>query len=151
MKYKDCIIDSLLELLILIWMSLQSFLGAFVVLITRAEKEYINFDDEVYEVYFASRFNKSWSGVSLGPFIIFANSQQASCDSVKHEFGHFLQSAMLGPLYLILIGLPSICGNLWDRFAHRNWLSKKRIKWYYSQPWEHWADILGNVDRGFDD
>lgn len=61
--------------------------------------------------------------------------------SIKHESaGHGKQSRYLGPLYLIIIGLPSIihcwihelCGRKWD---------------YYSFPTEKWADKLGCVER----
>ena len=64
-----------------------------------------------------------------------------------HEYGHSRQSRMLGPLYLIVIGLPSVIGNLWDRLFHKGWEWKERERWYYNQPWEKWADKLGGVER----
>ena len=65
-----------------------------------------------------------------------------------HEYGHSVQSRRLGPLYLAVIGIPSLvfC-YLWDRLVHANWDMTEKIKWYYRQPTEHSADILGGVNR----
>lgn len=102
--------------------------------------------NEVY-FYVAQKFNSNWSGVSLGNYIIFSSHHNADDNSIKHEHGHQKQSSYLGWLYLILIGLPSFVGNLYDRIAHKKWTIKERIKWYYNQPWEKWADELGDVKR----
>lgn len=84
------------------------------------------------------------SAVSLGS-IIFVDRRIAytahSARTYKHELGHSKQSLILGPLYLLVIGLPSILGNLYSRIAHKD------STWYYAQPWEHWADVLGHVSR----
>ena len=45
------------------------------------------------------------------------------------------------------VGLPSALGNLYDRWFHKSWDVKRSIQWYYSQPWEAWADRLGCVVR----
>lgn len=68
-------------------------------------------------------------------------------DGMRHEYGHTIQSRYLGPLYLLVIGLPSILGNIWDRINHKTWMYSKSCQWYYNQPWEKWADLLGRVDR----
>lgn len=90
------------------------------------------------------------SGVSLGNYIIL-DETNLNCEdlvtTVKHEYGHQKQSQILGIFYLIIIGLPSILGNLFDRVFHKKWSQKKRDKWYYSQLWENWADKLGDVKR----
>lgn len=82
-------------------------------------------------------------GVSLGCYIIV--NKYCSLNTIKHEKGHQKQSLILGPLYLILIGLPSICGNIIDRLFHKKWSRRARITWYYSLLWEAWADNLGGV------
>jgi len=91
------------------------------------------------------------SGISLGNFIILARSylyrREGLATSVKHEYGHHKQSLYLGPLYLFIIGIPSLLGNIWDRLFHKRWTNKERSKWYYNQPWEKWADKLGGVQR----
>lgn len=45
-------------------------------------------------------------GISLGKYIIV--SQWATQKTIMHEYGHCLQSKILGPLYLLVVGLPSI-------------------------------------------
>lgn len=87
------------------------------------------------------------SGVSLGDYIILDNHGVVNSDTVYHEYGHSIQSRYLGPVYLIVIGLPSLIGNIWDRVAHTKWSIAQRVKWYYNQPWEKGADKLGGVNR----
>lgn len=56
------------------------------------------------EVY----LQKSFGGVTLGRYI-FINQDYTDKEAViKHECGHVKQSKILGPLYLIVIGIPSI-------------------------------------------
>lgn len=81
------------------------------------------------------------AGISLGNFIILDSDRKVTRTTVMHEHGHQLQSIRLGWLYLLVIGLPSFTGNIYSRIA------KKDSKWYYNQPWEKWADKLGNVKR----
>lgn len=93
-------------------------------------------------VYFNDHFFRS--GVSLGNYIILDSAYLNYVgleNTIKHEHGHQIQSLYLGPLYLIVIGIPSICGNIYSKIFH------KSSEWYYNQPWEHWADKLGKVER----
>ena len=81
---------------------------------------------------------KAWSGLSLGDYI-FVNAR-ASDLMIRHEAGHRRQSVMLGPLYLLVVGLPS--------FA---WASLKRAglfkdKDYYSFDTDKWPDILEGLE-----
>ena len=124
-------------ILLYIWQLPQNILGLLVVLITRAKYE------PDFEIHCTYKFR--WFGVSLGNYIIFSGSPSEI--SINHEKGHQKQSIYLGWLYLILIGIPSFFGNIWDRITHKKWSVEKRITWYYSQPWEKWADILGGVER----
>lgn len=92
------------------------------------------------------------SGVSLGEYIIIdeyrterailgVTDYASFMRTVHHECGHRQQSRILGFLYLPLIGVPSVIGNLYSRMTH------KGSAWYFSQPWEAWADRLGKVKR----
>lgn len=84
-------------------------------------------------------------GVSLGNYIIFGG--RYTDKDYKHEHGHQFQSKRLGWLYLLLVGLPSIVRNIWDRVAHKNWSWKKHNEWYYGSYPEKQADELGGVRR----
>ena len=66
---------------------------------------------------------------------------------VRHERGHQIQSLILGPLYLIVIGLPSIIGNIINRIKYKYLKKYYNPDSYYKQPWEAWADKLGRVVR----
>ncbi len=92
---------------------------------------------------------KDWrNGVSLGDYVLLGTVyHNPTYRTQEHEWGHTRQSLIFGPLYLLVIGLPSALGNLWDRIAHRGWSYKESARWYYSQPWEKWADRLGGVTR----
>jgi len=86
-------------------------------------------------------------GVSLGRYI-FLDEGYGSIDR-KHERGHSFQSHTWGPLYLLVIGIPSVIGNLWDRIFHKWWSAEKRSAWYYSRWPEKQADKLGGVERRY--
>ena len=80
--------------------------------------------------------------ITLGNYI-FVGLNSEYRKTVKHELGHTIQSKILGPLYLIVIGIPSItyCGlrrifpslrkkNYYNFFSEKsaNYLSEKYIK-----------------------
>lgn len=81
---------------------------------------------------------KMRGGISLGKIIIVAKSSSAT--TICHELGHSMQSRILGPLYLFVIGLPSL---LWATTRRR--LFPKRD--YYSFYTEKWADRLMDIER----
>ena len=85
---------------------------------------------------------------SLGEFIFFRWNDIGAWDwheTQKHEMGHSVQSRILGPLYLILIALPSVIWNAMSRMNNKmgQWMSIH----YYDTPWEHLADVHGKVTR----
>lgn len=87
------------------------------------------------------------SGCSLGQYI-FLNDRHTLTD-IRHEIGHSIQSIYLGPLYLLVVGIPSVFfNNLWDQWFHKKWTVPDRIRWYYRRFPENWADTLGGVKRG---
>ena len=85
---------------------------------------------------------------SLGEFIFFSWRDIGSWDweeTQRHELGHSIQSRILGPLYLILIAIPSVLWNAMSRMNNNvgRWMSAH----YYDTPWEHLADVHGKVTR----
>lgn len=76
-------------------------------------------------------------GISLGNFIYFR--PPAYDRMILHEYGHCLQSRLLGPFYLLIVGLPSLLWALW-------WHPGRPVG-YYSFYTERWADRLGGVER----
>lgn len=74
--------------------------------------------------------------VTLGNYV-FVGLNSEYRKTVKHELGHTIQSKILGPLYLIVIGIPSItyCGL-------RRIFPSLRKKNYYNFYTERWANNL---------
>ena len=74
--------------------------------------------------------------ITLGNYI-FVGLNSEYRKTVKHELGHTIQSKILGPLYLIVIGIPSItyCGL-------RRLFPSLRKKNYYNFYTEKTADYL---------
>lgn len=61
-------------------------------------------------------------------------------DLLRHEYGHTIQSLILGPLFLFVIGLPSIIwAGLFDGYRKKHNVS------YYAFYTERWANRLGGV------
>ena len=101
--YKECIIDNI---------------------ITR-----VNYNAEDYECY----LTRNGGGITLGRFI-FVNQKFIDLEeTILHEIGHTKQSKILGPLYLIIIGLPSILWAILRRFIPI--LRKLDYNWLYTESW----------------
>jgi hypothetical protein len=141
------------KLLLWVWQLPQNLLGLVVVWVTRAKRaEGIFGYGDIYVI--SNRSFRFW--VSLGEYIILRPS--CGLDTIKHEKGHQVQSRWLGPLYLLVVGLPSaVFCNLWDRVFHKGWYTDRRVAWYHSRwpegPGGHWwdrftADVLGGVVKG---
>lgn len=62
-----------------------------------------------------------------------------------HELGHAVQSRLLGPLYLPIVGVPSSARAIYA-FAYRELRGRKWPRYYDGFP-EKWADRLGGVSR----
>lgn len=116
------------------WELPQTVLGLFLLLVTRG----VNSEKYVHaRVY----WRKTFWGVSLGGIIILGEGYRTYLYVIEHEYGHSIQSLLLGPLYLVVVGLPSIVMNLLSR---ANILDPER---YYRRWPETWADKLGGVPR----
>lgn len=86
--------------------------------------------------------DKPWGGVSLGYFIfINVKSEKESLEAtVVHEYGHTIQSLIFGPLYFLIIGLPSA---IWcNAKAYKSLRKEKQIS-YFSRFPENFANSLG--------
>lgn len=103
---------------------------------------YLKSEDEILDtctcqgaIVFIKR--KSCGSVTLGNHIFL--SLRATDTTVRHELGHTRQSLILGPLYLIVIGIPSI---IWAAI-HRTIAPNTD---YFNFFTEKWANKLGGVD-----
>lgn len=88
---------------------------------------------------------KMSGGISLGNYIILSKTYEDKVRHQKtwdHEWGHTRDSRMFGPLYLIVIGLPSL---IWAWMYGT--VIKSTYNGYYKFYTEKRADRLGGVVR----
>lgn len=137
-----------MKFLLWIWEFPQNLIGF---LMTRKPDFTIErkFKGEWVRVYYTH--NVFGAGVCLGEYIILDYTRYCGLSragiAVDHECGHRTQSRIFGWLYLLVIGLPSVIRNIWDRLFHRKWTSERRSGWYYNGYPEKWADKIGGVVR----
>lgn len=129
---------------LLIWQLPQALLGLFVlflVLLSKtANKDAMKIEAMknrlvVYNLFFS---------VSLFPFT-FVNKRYPLEKTVKHEYGHIIQSMYFGPLYLFVIGIPSVARAA--KYAKIIKTEPERYEEYFKGYPENWADKLGGVAR----
>ena len=87
---------------------------------------------------------KKKTGLSLGMFL-FVPEGNTGRDFLVHEYGHTIQSLVLGPFYLFVIGLPSA---LWCNLRCFANLRRKRRISYQKLYTERWANRLGEKTTG---
>ena len=120
-------------LLMYLWQLPQNLLGVlYRDLLAYKEKVYLVNNTEDFTLY-----TKDTPGsVALGRYIFI--SSRAGSNTIKHETGHVKQSQILGPLYLLLIGIPSI---IWAA-VYKKIVPNKSYYWFYT---EKWANKLAQV------
>lgn len=131
----------------LTWGFLQTLLGFFVYL------KNITCRHSLYKGCVVTEWNKT-SGLSLGPFVFVPKHEYLhDCELCRkskrvlvHEYGHTLQSLLLGPLYLFVIGIPSLS---WASLPKLRKMRKERHISYYSFYTEKWADSLAEKFTDF--
>lgn len=117
------------NVLLYLWQLPQNLLGLLLRAIYKGK-------DSTYNEVLVRRTTTMKGGISLGKYIIV--NQWANKKTIAHEYGHCKQSLLLGPLYLLVIGLPSI--------SHAAFCKCKNHSYYDFFP-EKWADKLGGVER----
>lgn len=86
-------------------------------------------------------------GVSLGFFIcIVCESQNGySVETIQHENGHRIQSILLGPLYLVFVGLCSLIHFIYHKLiVIKKYDPVVANSKYHEFFTESWADRLGS-------
>ncbi len=122
------------------WGILQTIAGLVYFLIS------LRFPHEFYHGAVLTR-RSGIGGVSLGLFI-FANDDMTDGRSDKiavHEFGHTIQSLILGPLYMLAVVPESM---LWCALPVFKKLRHEKNISYYSFYTEAWADRLAEKTLG---
>ena len=124
------------------WGILQTFLG-FILFLINIKNEHI-----FYHGAIITRI-KGKTSISLGMFAFVGldlemdkrlenriPDDEIEQRTLVHEYGHTIQSIILGPLYLLIIGIPS---SIWAMTFN----NKGNTISYYSFYTEKWANALG--------
>ncbi len=95
------------------------------------------------------------SSVSIGMFVFITDApyfyeklqaqhsrEELSQRLLVHEYGHTIQSLLLGPLYLLIMGIPS---TLWGFLPSFNRKRREKKISYFSFFTERWANCLGEA------
>lgn len=90
----------------------------------------------------------NFGGISLGLFIFMRDNATDDWkhDTRIHEYGHTIQCLLLGPLYWIVIGLPSA---VWCNLPYFRKLRKEKNISYYKLYCEAWANAWGEKWSGY--
>jgi len=147
----------LLTIVLWTWCIPQSILGLFVyIYVLLKDKSVVQSRFDTGSLLIRAKKALGGSGVSLGFFIFSFDFKEAyqeaglQADPVWlqkkqhdidfHEWGHSLQGFLLGPLYLLVIGLPSIIwAGCFEGYRKRN---KKSYYWFYTEKWANkWAGL----------
>ena len=98
---------------------------------------------ERYRHAIVSHWNRNGS-ISLGMFLFLGKTTEKNSSRKErllyHEYGHTFQSLILGPFYLLIIGIPSF---IWANSKKVEKIREKKKIDYYQFYTEKWADSLG--------
>lgn len=123
----------------LTWGILQNVLGfiiwIFVLLTGPKEKR------RMFQGAFVTRWNLE-SSMSMGMFLFMGTDDPRV---LVHEYGHTIQSCILGPFYLLVIGIPSFCWANSPYFVRSRRIGRYRYSDFYP---EKWANRLGQRFTG---
>ena len=88
--------------------------------------------EKLGDVYVLETDSRNGS-VSLGNLVFISRHTRDYNQTLRHELGHTKQSKYLGPLYLTVIGLPSILWVVARRVSRR--LREMDYYWFYTESW----------------
>ena len=138
--------NAIQNIILFVWELPQNVLGITYLLVKKARGSVIEKMWERNRLFIKVRHG----AVSLGLFVFWSDSGNGVFvldeRNRLHEYGHTIQSRILGPLYLPVVGIPSVSRVM---YAHRYYRKHGR-EWtgYYRGFPENWADKLGNVISG---
>lgn len=122
------------------WGLIQNTLGVLLalVLLMKNPKRTVRYYHGAFVIHWGRK-----SSMGLGMFIFFGHERlpgKYASRILVHEYGHTIQSCILGPLYLPVIGLPSSTWAFLPCFDRMR--REKNISYYDFYP-EAWANYEG--------
>jgi hypothetical protein len=138
-EFKNKFLTVLVNILLFPWLVLQWLPGLLFLAVFHNCEWYVNEDARVRVIKVNKGHLFGTACFSCGP-IIFV-TPNCSENTLKHETGHSVQSLIFGPLFHILISIPSVI-----RFWVRR-LGNKSHEWYLSG-WPEGGCKLGAEELG---
>lgn len=132
-------------ILLYIWQLIQNIIGLLVINYYKPQR--VHTLDNGVKIYYS---HKMTGGLSLGNYCLVNTghyrkdiNESLKRDTVRHNaIGHVKQSRLLGPLYLLIVGIPSL---IWTILYGP--IIKPTKNGYYKFYTEKWADSLAGVKR----
>lgn len=139
LEIKNKYLSYLVNFLLCIWQITQIITGVIFLAIFHNYEIYHNEDAHIKVIKVNKGHLLGGACFSSGPFIFVT----PNCDdnTIRHETGHSVQSMLFGPLFHILVSIPSVV-----RFWIRR-IKNKSDEWYLSQWPESSAEKLGHTKR----
>lgn len=130
--------------LLWLWQLPQNLCGIIYRSISKDNRICVIENDDSRSVGAKVYLQKTKGGVSLGKYIFINQDYTDKEIVIKHECGHVKQSKILGPLYLLVIGIPSILHAWLNNHIGCCWKNGKYN--YYHFYTEKWANKLMGIE-----
>lgn len=98
--------------ILFVWQILQNLVGAVMWLYFKIRGDIETIVTNKYSKVYRSKYMSG--GISLGCFAFVSNNLAKKETAIRHEQGHMHDSKTMGPLYLLIIGLPSLLNAAFD-------------------------------------
>ena len=121
------------------WGILQNIAG-FAVFLVNIRKKHYRFRNCI-----VTEWNNPDSSMGLGMFIFIGKCDVGDEEILAHEFGHTVQSVMLGPMFLFVIAFPSL---FWANSRRLIRYRNTRKLSYYQFYTERWANRIAGKKVG---
>ena len=152
MKLVNIILNILFIVIQCTWGIIQTLVGAIYCILNFKDSKHIFYKGDIVT------FWEKKVGLSMGLFI-FVPPEPRFYDEEKynytkeelqerlmiHEYGHSIQSLILGPLYFVVIGLTA---SIWSFSPKYSELRKNKSVSYFDFYTEKWANHLGELVTG---
>ena len=98
--------------ILFIWQILQNLIGIGFWIYFKLRGDLETIVTNKYSKVYRSKYMSG--GISLGSFAFVSNNLAKKETAVRHEQGHMWDSKVMGPLYVLIVGLPSLLNAAFD-------------------------------------
>lgn len=130
----------LVNVLMYIWQLPQNLCGLIYLILPQSRISKVKGNKDANSLKASVHLQDQRGGVTLGRYIFIYRNDYNLEWTIKHECGHVKQSRILGPLYLFVIGIPSI--------VHAALPCKRcKTEGYYHFYTEKWSNKLMGINK----